>query len=105
MRNTEKSGSTPEIRHEWAQSVALQAVAFIVADEEARGGLLRMTGISPADLRHGLEDPGILGGVLGFLLANEQRLLTFCKQAALPPESPARALRQLTGGESDTHFT
>lgn len=91
-------------RSEWAQSVALQAVTFIVADADARDGLLRMTGISPTDLRHGLEDPQILAGVLGFLLANEQRLLTFCDEAGLKPETPARALGHLTGDGAAENF-
>ena len=86
------------ISTENAMTIALQAVAFVVADEESRAGLLRMTGIGPEDLRTGLENTEILGGVLDFLLANEPRLLTFCREAGIKPELPALARAQLSGG-------
>ncbi|RMF08085.1 MAG: DUF3572 family protein [Alphaproteobacteria bacterium] len=82
-----------------AETTALRAVAFIVADEAARAGLLRMTGIGPDNLRHGLDDPAVLAGVLEFLLANEPRLLSFCRENGLDPRLPAAAHRRLTRGE------
>lgn len=86
-----------KLSHEQAVAVALQAVTFLVGDDDARDGLLRMTGITADDLRGRLEDPAFLTGVLEFLLANEPRLLTFCKEADLPPEVPERARQTLSG--------
>lgn len=85
------------LNHEQAAAIALRAVAFLVSDEDARAGLLRMTGITADDLRGRLEDPAFLVGVLEFLLANEPRLLTFCEKAGLPPEVPERARQTLSG--------
>jgi len=85
------------ISTEYAMTIALQAVAFLIADEKSRDGLLRMTGIGPDDLRTGLENVEILGGVLDFLLANEPRLLTFCSEVGLDPELPALARARLLG--------
>lgn len=85
------------MNEESAQTVALQAVAFLIADEEACSGLLRMTGIDPPTLRNGLGNNHVLSGVLGFLLANEKRLLTFCEEMGFEPELPGAAYRRLTG--------
>lgn len=80
-----------------AETVALQAVAFIAADDEALTGLLRMTGVTAEDFAAHLEDRMFLGGVLAFLLDNEARLLKFCAEQAVDPAVPAAARARLEG--------
>lgn len=75
-----------------AETIALQAAAFIAADEEALCGLLRLTGLTLPDLKASLEQLEILSGILQFLLQNEARLIKFCHSAGLDPTAPALAL-------------
>lgn len=80
-----------------AEAVALQAVAFIAADDEALMGLLRMTGVAPEDFTAHLQDRMFLSGVLAFLLDNEARLLKFCAEQAVDPGVPGAARARLEG--------
>jgi hypothetical protein len=79
---------------EQAQALALQAVAFIVADEQLLPRFLAITGCDPNDLRQRVTEPFFLGGVLDFLLADEPSLLSFTTACDVNPELPAIA-RQL----------
>ena len=53
---------------------------------------------------HTLAGPEILGGVLDFILMDEQRLINFCETVRLRPEMPGIARRLLPGGE-EVHWT
>ncbi|HAD24912.1 MAG TPA: DUF3572 domain-containing protein [Alphaproteobacteria bacterium] len=88
---------TQKIR-EWAQSVALQALTFILSDTDHLGRFMDLSGLSPADLENRIDDPELLGGILDYLLMNEADLLNFCEAAELSPEQPAQARAQLPGG-------
>jgi len=85
-----------------AVAVALQALAFIAADEDALVAMMAQSGLSAADLRARASDPALLGGVLDFLLADEQRLLAFCEARSLDARLPARARQALPGAPSES---
>ncbi len=74
-----------------AEAVALQAVAFIAGDPAKLEALLRVTGVTPQDLRERLGDRAFLVGVLDFLLDYEPRLMEFCSASGLDPAVPAAA--------------
>jgi len=77
-----------------AQSVALQALAFIAADEQLLPRFVALTGCGQDELRQRIADPAFLGGVLDFILADEPTLLAFIASAGLAGKTPmaARAL-------------
>lgn len=83
---------------EWAQSVALQALTFILSDTDHLSRFMDLSGLSPADLESRIDDPELQGGILDYLLMNEADLLDFCKAAELSPEQPEQARAQLPGG-------
>ena len=87
-----------------AETLALNALAYLAGDEDALTGFLAATGLSPDDLRSGAGDPHILAGVMDYLLADEQRLLAFCAEAGIEETLPARARASLPGGR-ETHWT
>jgi len=89
---------------ETAQTIALQALAFIATDEKAFEGFIALTGLGLTEIRQRAQDPELQAGVLDFLLQDEQRLLTFCDSAGLDPADPARARSQLPGGDLP-HYT
>ncbi len=80
-----------------AQSIALQALAHIVSDEDWRLRFLALSGLSGDDLRQAAREPELLAGVLDFVLADESLLTRFCEASAIAPEQPARARAQLPG--------
>jgi len=84
---------TPEV----AETIALQALGFIAADERALHGLQAVTGLDAGTLRNRTAETEVLAGVLEYLLTDEKRLLEFCETADIDPQLPGRAKFVLTG--------
>jgi len=83
---------------EQAETIALQALAFLVKDEELLTHFLTSTGISPQDLKDRFREPELLGGVLDAILADDGVLLSFCNARSLSPDTLVMARRVLPGG-------
>jgi hypothetical protein len=77
------------------ETLAIQAVAYLLTDDDTRQGFLNATGLEEEAMRAGLENRGFLAGVLEYLLSREDLLLDFCEQNDIPPELPARARQTL----------
>jgi hypothetical protein len=87
-----------------AETIALQALAFLAGDEQALDGFLRLTGMGLPDIREAARYPEMLAGVLDYLLQDEAMLLAFCDIAGIKPEEPGRARAHLPGGDLP-HYT
>lgn len=85
-----------------AETVGLQALAFIAADDRIIDRFLALTGLDPADLRHQAKDPAVLGAVLDFLLADESLVVAFAAASDLPPEAPMQARAGLPGSFAES---
>jgi hypothetical protein len=86
---------------EYAETIALKAVKFILTDDETQQSFINTTGILPADLEIMVKDLNFLGGVLDFLLASEDKLLEFCTNYNIDPEEPAKIRRLFPGASYD----
>jgi len=84
---------------EQAETIALQAVAFLGSDENALRGFLAQSGMTEGDLKLALTQPDFLAGILDYILGHEPTLTAFCDEAEIPYELPARARRALPGGD------
>lgn len=82
-----------------AETLALKALAWIVARDDIAAGLLASSGVGMADVGARAGDPEFLGFVLDFLLSSEDTLLEFCNDAGVPPDAPSRARAALPGGD------
>lgn len=82
-----------------AESLALQALAWLAAEDEAFGAFLAASGSDAGEVRARAAEPELLGSVLDFLLADEALLLRFCAGAGVNPEAPMRARALLPGGD------
>ena len=80
-----------------AETIALQALGYFASDLEALDGLMVSTGIDLASLKLAGSEPGILIGVLDYLLQSDERTLAFCDAQDLPPLMPGQAWSTLTG--------
>lgn len=86
------------MQQESAQVLALQALAWIAADDEIFPVFLNATGASLADLRNRAGDLEFLGAILDFLMVDDRWVVAFCDQHALPYTAPQSARATLPGG-------
>ena len=87
-----------------AETLALTALAWLVANEDLLPVFLGATGASVGDLRAQTGDPVFLGSVLEFLTMDDAWVIAFCDAHAMPYDAPMRARAALPGGEMP-HWT
>lgn len=90
---------TPQNQRESAQTLALRALAWLLADEELTGLFLNATGAGPADLRARAQDADFHLAILDFLLMNDEWVVAFCDAQTLPYTAPMQARAALAGIE------
>ena len=81
-----------------AQTLALQALVWTLADPTRAIRLLDVTGLTPADLKQSASDPATLSALLGFLENHEADLIACAIGLSVPPEALVGARRALDGG-------
>lgn len=89
---------------ELAETIALEALGWIVADDELRPVFLQATGADPAGLLAGAGEPQVLASVLDFLLLDDRTVLRFAAEQGRRP-SDAAAARMALPGMSTPHWT
>jgi len=67
------------------QALALQALAWTLAEPARASRLLDVTGLTPADLRTRAGDPAVLAAALGFLEAHEPDLIACAEGLGVSP--------------------
>ena len=82
-----------------AETIALQVLAFLLADDTQSSRFLALTGITPDDLRQGATSPEIQTAAFDYILSDEGLLLTFCQQAGIDPALMAHAHHLLSGAD------
>lgn len=87
-------------KQESAQTLALQALGWLAAQDEAFDAFLAASGLGRDDLRSRAGDAEVLGAVLDFLLSDEALLLQFCADSGLRPDAPMQARAALPGGDA-----
>jgi hypothetical protein len=66
---------------ERAEILALEALAWLAADEGGITRFLAASGVDAADLRDAAGSTGLAVAILNFLLAHEDLLLAFCESS------------------------
>jgi hypothetical protein len=84
---------------ERAETIALQALGWLAADQDLCDTFLGATGASPDDLRQRAAESAFLASVLGFLTMNDDWIIGFCDNVGLGYDQPLRALHALPGQE------
>ena len=85
------------MNEEAAETLALEALAWIASDEARLIGFLRITGLTPEGLRGKAGDRSTLIAVIDFLMGRESDLLDCCQDLEMDPAQPARARMALAG--------
>ncbi len=86
----------PRLTIEMAEAVALQAMAFIAADDELLSQFLAASGCDVEALKRRVTERYFLAGVLDFVLADESTVVAFSRHIGFSPETPMLA-RELLG--------
>ena len=89
---------------EIAETVGLQALAWLAGNEDLLPVFLGSTGASEADVHNGATDPEFLGGLLDFLMMDDAWVIAFCDSISMPYERLMEARQSLPGGEQ-VHWT
>ncbi|PLS22316.1 DUF3572 domain-containing protein [Neptunicoccus cionae] len=92
------------MKQEQAEIIALQALAWIVSEDDLRDVFLGASGASVDDLRSRAADPDFQGAVLGFLLMDDAWITGFCDAHGLSYETPYAAQQSLPG-QAEVHWT
>lgn len=87
-----------------AETVALQALGWLVGNDDLLPVFLGASGASEGDMRAAATDPVFLGSVLDFILMDDAWVMACCEANALPFERLMEARQALPGGEQ-VHWT
>ncbi len=87
-----------------AQVIALQALGWLVGNDELRPLFLGSTGGSEDDLRAQATDPAFQASVLEFLTMDDSWVVYFCDAHDLKYDQPLLARYALPGAEA-VHWT
>ena len=89
-----------EMTREAAETLAVEALAFIAGDPERLDRFLALTGLGPESLRQAAKEPGFLLGVLDHVMADDRLLVEFATQREMTPEGVVWARDRLAGPSS-----
>ncbi|MGH1447474.1 MAG: DUF3572 domain-containing protein [Cognatishimia sp.] len=83
---------------ESAETIALQALGWLAANEELMPVFLGASGASIDDLKAQAANPEFLGSVLDFLTMDDAWVIQFCDSVSLDYTTPMMARQALPGG-------
>ena len=89
---------------EHAETIALQALGWLVANDELCPVFLGATGTSTDELRARAGDADFQASVLQFITMDDAWVVAFCDSAGLAYDMPLRAQHALPGAEQ-VHWT
>jgi hypothetical protein len=81
-----------------SETLALQALAWIIGDEVLRPRFLDLTGLDTATLRARAGSRDLLAATMGFLVAHEPTLIAAADALDVPPARLVAAARDLGEG-------
>lgn len=87
-----------------AETIGLQALGWLAANDDLLPSFLGATGASEQDVRARAADPEFLGAVLDFLMMDDAWVMEFCDSINLSYENIMPARAALPGGER-VHWT
>jgi len=93
-----------DMKQDTAETIALQALAWLAGNDDLLPAFLGNTGASEADVREQAGNPEFLGSVLDFIMMDDAWVVAFCDVQGLSYETPMKARMSLPGG-AQTHWT
>ena len=88
------------MRRDQAETVGLQALAWLAGEDEIFGLFLGGSGAAAGDIAAAAQRPEFLGAVLDFVMQDDAWVMAFCDGAGLAYTVPMQARAALPGGEA-----
>ena len=89
-----------KFKQESAETLALDAMGWLVANDEILSVFLDSSGTSAGDLARGTADLAFLASVLDFVLTDDRWVVAFCDSTGRAYSDPMTARAFLPGGEA-----
>lgn len=86
-------------RQESAQTLALQALVYLLSQDDTANAFVAQTGLAPGELAARASDPDLLAAVMDFVLSDDAFVLAVAGAAGVPPEELVAARAFLPGGD------
>ncbi len=93
MKHTDRNQSATGPRTQ-AETLAIEALAFLAGDAESLNRFLTLSGLAPQDVRAAAAQDGFLAGVLDYIAGEEDLLRAFAGQSGQTPQAFARRLQR-----------
>jgi hypothetical protein len=87
------------VKQENAEIIGLEALGWLVSNEELAPLFMSATGASLDDLRTGATDSAFLGAVLDFLMQDDRWVIQCCDAIGIAYTQPQIARQLLPGGQ------
>ena len=84
---------------EKAQTLALQALAWLAQESDRFDPFLAQSGTDLSELRARAGEPELLASVMDYLLSDEAMVLAFAGETGIDPSLVLRARASLPGGD------
>jgi hypothetical protein len=101
MKPIRRASSSPGA--EGGREIAIEALAWLAADENRLERFLALSGLGPQNLRKAAAEPRFLTAILDYLASNEALLVDFARDSKRAPEDVARAHAALLSPESGAY--
>jgi hypothetical protein len=89
---------------EQAETIALQALGWLIGNDDLRDTFMGATGTSVDDLRNRAGEPTFQASVLSFLTMDDEWVVAFCDAHNLKYDQPLMAQYALPGAQM-VHWT
>ena len=89
---------------EQAETISLQALGWLLSQDELRDVFMGSTGLGVDDLKEAAGEPSFLAGVMDFILSSDETVMAFCDALGLDYATPGLARAHLPG-QSEPHWT
>ena len=92
------------MRQDQAETLGLQALAWLAANDELFGTFLGASGAAASDVAEAAGRPDFLGAVLDFIMMEDAWVMAFCDETGFGYDRPMAARAVLPGGQA-FHWT
>ena len=69
-----------EIKSDQAEAIALRALEFVIGEPDLQNKFIATSGLTAKAIHDSIQNKEFLGGVLDFLLGQEEELVKFCQK-------------------------
>jgi len=97
MYNGNSMSQQKRINRDDAETIALQALAYLADDPQRLTRFLALTGTDAGELRTQVNSSDFQVAILDYMMSDESLLLTFCQESGIDPTVFASAHALLSG--------